>query len=125
MTTVTQTRLALAALSLGGVYFGLTWFFFGSAHPCGILEARQRPYVVNRYTDDSVELVLRFGTAALLSIVENAGHAPKRAVRDLHERIQNHYTPARCVWEAMAWNPDPYKESPSLRDMFKTGQQRK
>lgn len=28
-------------------YFGATWFFFGSAHPCGILEARWRPYAVS------------------------------------------------------------------------------
>jgi hypothetical protein len=26
------------------LYFGLTWFFFGSTHPCGILEARWKPY---------------------------------------------------------------------------------
>jgi hypothetical protein len=27
-------------------YFSLTWFFFGSTHPCGILEARLKPAAV-------------------------------------------------------------------------------
>jgi hypothetical protein len=29
-------------------YLSLTWFFFGSPHPCGILEARLKPYAVDR-----------------------------------------------------------------------------
>jgi septal ring factor EnvC (AmiA/AmiB activator) len=29
-------------------YLSLTWFFFGSPHPCGILEARQRPWFTRR-----------------------------------------------------------------------------
>src|SRR3989338_4783708 len=45
-TVSTPRKWSIAALFVVGMYFGLTWFFFGSSHPCGILEARQRPYVV-------------------------------------------------------------------------------
>jgi hypothetical protein len=39
-----KTLSIIAGVIIG--YFGLTWFFFGSSHPCGILEARQKPYVI-------------------------------------------------------------------------------
>jgi hypothetical protein len=154
----TPKQWSLATLVVVGIYFVFTWFFFGSSHPCGILEARQRPYVVSRYSEtaskslssaldvwmqefDNVMYVLKnpnrkspnISIAALRESekVEEAAHkfydeayrdfidAPKRAVHDLHENIWNHYSPARCLWEATAWNADPYKGSPSLKDMLK------
>lgn len=122
----TPTKWSITALIVVGIYFGLTWFFFGSNHPCGILEARQRPYVVKRYADDSIELLLRMGKAApsSLPIMKDVLDAltPKKAVHDLHERIWNQYTPAGCLWEALVWNPDPYKGSPPLKDMLKAGE---
>lgn len=122
----TPTKWSISALFVVGVYFGLTWFFFGSSHPCGILEARERPYVVNRYRDNALELLLSMGKTPSLGImgqfVEGLRDAPKNAVHDLHERIWNHYTPAGCLWEALAWNPDPYKGSPPLRVIRKAGE---
>ena len=126
----------IAVLFVIGVYFSLTWFFFGSSHPCGILEARQRPYVVNRYSEgalrsmkiasDNYMRVTEHGTnsfnnpntsIAMLresekiedvafkrfnEAIQKLSDAPKNATRDLHEEIWNHYSPAKCLWEALA-----------------------
>ncbi len=146
------------ALLVVGAYFGFTWFLFGSSHPCGILEARQKPYVVSRYTEDAMALlsmvtgqeqkvsdrslrVLKEATtggelakqeAALASLEASTKRiaemtlyvldAPKKAFHDLHEKIWNHYTPAGCFWEALAWNPNPYKGSPPVKDILKGGE---
>ena len=129
----TPTKWSIAALFAVGVYFGLTWFFFGSSHPCGILEARQRPYVVKSYTNSALEILRAaleatkgadsvVSSAAFEQITKSVIEAPKRAIGDLHERIWNHYTPAGCLWEALAWNPDPYKGSPPLKDILKAGE---
>ena len=148
----TPTQWSIAALFVVAVYFGLTWFFFGSSHPCGILEARQKPYVVNRYTDNAITLlsmvsknymssqkfyeemfmrgILEKEAAATAKesqkqfdrALQDLSDAPKNAARDLHQKISNHYTPAKCLWEGLAWNPDPYKGSPPLKDILKVGQ---
>ena len=114
------------ALLVVGAYFGLTWFFFGSSHPCGILEARERSYVVNRYYEDAIariEFFSSFKNAAAGKLIDEIykelADAPKRAAHDLHERIWDHYTPAQCLWGALAWNPDPYKGSSPLKDILK------
>jgi len=39
-----KTLVIITGITIG--YFALTWFFFGSPHPCGILEARQKPDVI-------------------------------------------------------------------------------
>ena len=137
------------ALLVVGAYFGLTWFFFGSSHPCGILEARQRPYFVGHYSENALrtylmsskgderiqalytEMIRRGNVgkeAAAIAedsskrvdrALQDVSDAPKNAVHDLHEKIWNHYTPAGCFWDALAWNPDPYKGSPPLKDILK------
>jgi hypothetical protein len=131
----TPWRWSVAALCVVAVYFGLTWFFFGSSHPCGILEARQKPYVVSRYTEDAGTLLSMQTENYMRSpgllyskeiqkqynmAVQNLANAPKTAARDLHERIWNHFTPAKCVRESLAWNPDPYKDSLPLKEILRT-----
>jgi hypothetical protein len=47
--TVTQCWKILGSLSMTsliGFYFGSTWFFFGSSHPCEILIVRQRQHYI-------------------------------------------------------------------------------
>lgn len=144
-------KWSIAAVFVVGAYFGLTWFFFGSTHPCGILEVRQRPYVIKRYIAtalsatkaDREEMVedwqraqdaktsgnLREMEAANESLQLSAKSfekssrdfldARKRAVYYLHERISNDYTPAKCLWEVLVWNADPYRDSPLLEDDLK------
>jgi hypothetical protein len=49
--------IAISGLIAVASYFSLTWFFFGSAHPCGIFEARWRPYAVRvAYKSQSAQL---------------------------------------------------------------------
>lgn len=105
---------ALAA----GLYFSLTWFFFGSSHPCGILEARQRSYLLTAYEaqERAMEKLLEMEPRSSFKehLVEqfNAMLSPEGRELDLsrlRKRIWN-LTPAQCAWRAIAWNPDPYKE---------------
>jgi len=101
-----------------GAYFGLTWFFFGSSHPCGILETRQKPYVLEQIRTTSseerklaLELIISMEPDALeagTKILESLEGRPERALRSLHERVWRN-TPAKCLWGAVAWDPDPYK----------------
>jgi hypothetical protein len=56
---VTKHRktIVVSGVILVTSYIGLTWFFFGSSHPCGILEARWKPYAVRiAYKSKSDEL---------------------------------------------------------------------
>lgn len=148
----TPTKWSISALFAVGSYFGATWFFFGSSHPCGILETRQRPYFVVRYSENAFRTYLMLSknderiqalysemirrgnvgkeAAAIAAdsskrvdrALQDVSDAPKNAVHDLHEKIWNHYTPAGCFWEALAWNPNPYKGSPPLKDIPKGGE---
>jgi hypothetical protein len=95
-----------------GVYLGTAWFFFGSTHPCGILEARQRPDVLREqrtsffkemkfWVDLSTET--QFSSAAvdgLTKHLESAEQWEREALQALHWRTWNK-TPAECAWEAI------------------------
>lgn len=112
-------RVLVLFLLVLGIYAGLTWFFFGSPHPCGILEARQTPYVLERVRATSSEqrkLALDLAKSMRADAVEAATRMfedirkrPQEALSDLHEHIWR-LTPAQCTWRAIAWNPDPYKK---------------
>ena len=111
-----------------GLYLSLTWFFFGSPHPCGILEARQKSYVLERVREgEAKQRELQFALAKLLTqkltqeeraetrktfeeSLAASEKAPKRALDGLHEHIWR-LTPAQCTWRAIVWNPDPYKRN--------------
>ncbi|MGH7774325.1 MAG: hypothetical protein ACREQA_19035 [Candidatus Binatia bacterium] len=43
-----RKKLAIGCTLVAVGYFALTWFFFGSPHPCGILEARLRPFYLEQ-----------------------------------------------------------------------------
>ena len=99
-----------------GAYFGLTWFFFGSSHPCGILEARQRSFILAEVHKSSLEdrklaleLMKHRNTMETgTKILEDIRVRPKEAVTYLHEHVWR-LTPAQCTWRAISWNLDPYK----------------
>ena len=92
-----------------------------------ILEARQRPYILRNHTEFVSEMLKQAKdatrgtdpnvTAEVIARVINDFADPRKALSLLHERIWNQYTPARCLWEALAWNPDPYKGSPTLKEI--------
>ena len=106
-------------------YFALTWFFFGSPHPCGILEARQRPYVIQRARDNTsedrrlaLELIktmkpdaLDAGTSLLQTAHEVIGQAPN----NLKKRVAL-LTPSECAWQAITWTPPKVERYRPLRE---------
>jgi len=102
-----------------GLYFSLTWFFFGSVHPCGILEVRQRPYVINMHFElqkseqDDLDLKWsgprneKYYTQMEEIVVYNAT-SKNTTLRTIHERAWSR-TPAQCLKRAIMWDPDPFK----------------
>jgi hypothetical protein len=81
-----------------GVYLGGTWFYFGSVHPCGILEARQRPDVLRgqqtsffKETKFWADLTkeTQFSSAAIDGLtkhLESAEQQEREALKALHWR---------------------------------------
>ena len=116
-----QKRALIILIGVTGLYFGLTWFFFGSSHPCGILEARQRPYILERlrqssseHTKLALELMMSPRPGSLKAgteMLEDIEKRPHQALTKLNERIWQ-LTPAQCLWRAIAWDADPYKVRP-------------
>ena len=113
--------LILCGLCLS--YFALTWFFFGSPHPCGILEARQRPHLSEKARADSREdrrlaydLIktmdpnwwLRAGASETLNDLQRS------VPIDLQRKIAL-MTPAECAWQAITWSPPKvaFEEQPA------------
>lgn len=100
-----------------GLYLGLTWFFFGSPHPCGILEARQRPHYIERLGESYREEAERWQQLAEKAVhskfwdkidkerseaVEKYINAADEAAARLHKRVWLQ-TPAQCFWQAITW----------------------
>ncbi len=103
-----------------GLYLGLTWFFFGSPHPCGISEARQRQYYIARSKKLGWEAVeswrqlvkeaIEAGDSELRNEFAKARsealkdliNAPDEAAARLHKRVW-FQTPAQCFWQAITW----------------------
>jgi hypothetical protein len=113
-----RISMSLGSLALVfGCYFSVTWFFFGSAHPCGILETRQKPYVLeaaNRVSSKRKQtafVLLRAGQIeAGITMLEGANAIPKEYLDGLHNSIWD-MTPAQCAIRAIAWDVYPYKSS--------------
>lgn len=80
-----------------------------------LLSMQTNSYMRNPTLLYSKEISKQYDTAA-----QNLADTQKIAARDLHERIWNHYTPAKCLFEALTRNPDPYKNSPPLGTILKT-----
>ncbi len=113
------------------LYLGATWFFFGSPHPCGILEARQRPVILELTISAYRKLEeLSRGQARRAWESKNSDYSflaqlhqearsdleskPKRALQLLHERVWRQ-SPAECLWHAITWrasNPVPLSQIP-------------
>ena len=100
------------------LYLGATWFFFGSPHPCGILEAIQKPYAIDAAQKSWLEGLktwtetmkeTRFDSSAVDAFTkhfESRSQQERAAVEMLHWRI-SHKTPAQCLWEVVTRKPRP------------------
>jgi hypothetical protein len=110
-----------------GCYFSVTWFFFGSHHPCGILETRQKPYVLE--AAHTISSMRRKVALALLRarkneaetmLLEGANAIPKEYLDNLHKAIWG-MTPAQCAVRAIGWDVNPYKNlSEENKEFLKT-----
>jgi len=121
-------RLIIPLALVLASYFGLTWFFFKSSHPCGILEARRKPYVVAKtYSslfgiDRDMVLELMKDRDVVSEVIRHLGSTASidKSEKMMEELSGLHYqiwgmTPAQCTWRAIAWDPDPYKKRKSRR----------
>jgi hypothetical protein len=123
------TPRSLVAITTGIVfsYFVFTWFFFGSSHPCGILWARQRPYVLARIDKTRAESIDRYfklldkirevgGNSEMeVFFMEKLAEAINEKRTDEHltnvwKSSVSRLTPSVCLWKAMAWNANPYRD---------------
>ncbi len=107
---------------LSGAYFGSTWFYFGSSHPCEILVARQRDYHIDvaeklhREDLQSWKDLARKALAArdydrFVRNIEEYSNSPVRGedlqrsvIAGLRQKLRQ-ITPAQCAWEAVTWQP--------------------
>lgn len=107
-----KKKILLSCVLLVIAYFSLTWFSFGSPHPCRILEARQRPHLIRKARADSNpdrELAYKLmkslqpqAMEAGTSILETLNDQPRRVASALKQRIAS-MTPAECAWQAITW----------------------
>ena len=110
-----KKKIIVAVGLLIASYLGLTWFFFGSPHPCGILEARQRPYHIERLRESYREEAKCWQQLAEKAVhskfwdkidkehseaVEKYINAPDEAAARLHKRVWGQ-TPVQCLWQAI------------------------
>jgi hypothetical protein len=95
-------------------YFALTWFFFGSPHPCGILEATQRPHFTEkarashekdrRLAYDLIKTMDPKLADMGTSILETLNDLERSVPIDLQRKITL-MTPAEFAWQAITWSP--------------------
>lgn len=106
--------LFVGTVGIAAAYVALTWFFFGSPHPCGILEARQRPHLIAKARAESredrrlaLDLIKSMNADAMdagKSILENLDDQRNRVTTALQRKIAL-MTPAECAWQAITWSP--------------------
>ena len=115
-------HLFVGTVGIIAAYFALTWFFFGSPHPCGILEARQRPHLIEKARADSredmrlaLDLIKSMQPEAMdagISMLETLNDSQRSVSIDLQRKIAL-MTPAECAWQAITWS-SPKLAAPEL-----------
>jgi len=105
-------------------YFALTWFFFGSPHPCGILETRKKPTVIKAGRDAwraglatlrAAAKRTNFDAEIVQELTRHVSDRPKeeqRLLSELHRQVWQ-MSPAACARGALTWQaPQNYKTTP-------------
>jgi hypothetical protein len=126
-TSVTLKYLFVGTVGIIAAYFALTWFFFGSPHPCGILEARVMPSAIKKHHQSALKHALWMGklweasgfnnrylgdeALKAMAAVEAASSEARSEVR----RWVSTLTPAECTWQAITWSPPKvaFEEQPA------------
>ena len=115
-----KVKTFVIILSLSAAYFGSTWFFFGSSHPCEILVARQKDqhiYLAEKHHQEDMQSWQELGRKILVpkdyerfahnieeytSTVMREENLRQSAVVELRQKLSE-MTPAQCAWEAITW----------------------
>lgn len=91
--------IIFGCLTLLILWFPLTWFFFGSIHPCGILNYRMRErHIKYALVDSSWNAASDFPS-----------DSPRRHVRSPEETVKAFQqaiyalSPAECLWLSITW----------------------
>jgi len=115
-------RTLAIILFLSAAYFGSTWFYFGSSHPCEILVMRQKDYnieVAERLHREDLQSWKDLARKALpaqdydrfLRNIEEFSSSPvreenlQRSVMTGLRQKAREITPAQCAWQAVTWQP--------------------
>ncbi len=89
-------KIAVVILGLFALWFPLTWFSFGSAHPCGMLNYRMRE---------------RDGWYAWLDEEDYLSPAGQRRMESTiemwNEQRLKEFSPAVCLWRVITWRWNP------------------
>jgi len=114
-------KTILTSVFLLCVYFGSTWFVYGTSHPCGILVVRQKDHYIalaERHHREDVESWQQYARKAFAerdydrfaSNVEEYSNASGRqenvqlsVMMMLRDQVRE-MTPAQCAWRALTWD---------------------
>lgn len=117
--------LFVGTIALLTGYFAFTWFFFGSPHPCGIVEARQRSYKIEKARADMRESRL-LAYRMIGSMKPEAADAGVRMLDEINDLLRKPpidlkrkmalMTPAECTWQAITWSPPKVARYRPLRE---------
>ena len=119
-------RAFVIIFALITTYFGSTWFYFGSAHPCEILLARQKDYridIAEKHDQEDIQSWKELARSALpakdyerfVSNIQEYANASwheenvqRSAIRELRQTLKD-MTPAQCALQAITWEPPAAK----------------
>jgi hypothetical protein len=118
MRVIIKASVALILLAFV-LWFPLTWFFFGSVHPCGILAWRLRDRnrdlarleasieVNNALADNVMQALTTSARSTSKSKDWDVVYAAKLKARD---QEAHDLTPAACLWYSIVWRWDRNKD---------------
>jgi hypothetical protein len=109
--------VAFLFLLIIAIYVSLSRYLFGSSSPCGILEARMRPYRIQLERDAAFEIerkhslegeATQFTNPQIRRLIaedwKRIEAAPETATKKLREEISQ-LNGLQCAWRAMTWEP--------------------
>lgn len=88
-------KIVAMVIGLIALWFPLTWFFFGSAHPCGMLNYRMRE---------------RDSAYAWLNEEEMTDDIESRIESNIklwNNQRYRKFSPVVCLWQAITWRWNP------------------
>lgn len=97
-------RLGLVCGGVFLLWFPVTWFFFGSVHPCGILSQRMLPKIREHASASAA-----FGLAISAQSLSEMPDVESEVESAIEGMIRSTYrlAPSKCLWRAVIWSWDP------------------